>query len=182
MLSSGAYVIIWDELLSSGMKCYHLGWNVIIWDAMLSSGANVIIWDKMLSCGANVVMLSFGAIVIIWCYHVMLSSGMITSPYFIFPENFTHSKNSPKFLYWFLSPVKHGPTRNSRTFLNTIFLSVCNVHCSKTLHLSQYFALICFAILFFNIIPFLFSYNQCLFFTLFLFFYLLYLTVFLTRV
>jgi hypothetical protein len=58
---------------------------------MLSSGANVIIWDKMLSCGANVVMLSFGANVIIRCYHVMLSSGMITPPYFIFPENFTHS-------------------------------------------------------------------------------------------
>ncbi len=36
-------------------------------------------------------MLSFGANVIIWCYHVMLSSGMITSPYIIFPENFTHS-------------------------------------------------------------------------------------------
>jgi hypothetical protein len=34
--------------------------------------------------------------------------------------------------------VKHGPTRNSRTFLNIIFLSVCNVHCSKTLHLYQY--------------------------------------------
>jgi hypothetical protein len=31
MLSSGANVIIWDEMLSSGMKCYHLGCNVIIW-------------------------------------------------------------------------------------------------------------------------------------------------------
>jgi hypothetical protein len=104
MLSSGANIIIWVEMLSSGMKgyhleivlssgtkCYHLGWNVIIWNAMLSSGANVIIWDKMLSCGANVVMLSFGVNVIIWCYHVMLSSGMITPPFFIFPENFTHS-------------------------------------------------------------------------------------------
>ncbi len=91
-------------MLPSGMKCYHLGWNVIIWDEMLSSGANVIIWnamlsswanviiwDKVLSFGANVVMLSFGANVIIWCYHVMLSSGMITPPFFIFPENFTHS-------------------------------------------------------------------------------------------
>jgi uncharacterized protein YheU (UPF0270 family) len=27
------------------------GANVIIWDEMLSSGANVIIWDKMLSSG-----------------------------------------------------------------------------------------------------------------------------------
>ncbi len=111
MLSSGTKCyhlgwnfIIWDEMLSSGVKFYHLelmlsswtnfyhlGWNVIIWDAMLSSGVNVIIWDKMLSCGANVVMLLFGANVIIWCYRVMLSSGMITPPYFIFPENFTHS-------------------------------------------------------------------------------------------
>ncbi len=30
--------------------------------------------------------------VIIWCYHVMLSSGMITPPFFVFPGNFTHSK------------------------------------------------------------------------------------------
>jgi hypothetical protein len=45
MLSSGANIIIWDEMLSSGMKCYHLGLNVIIWDEMLSSGANVIIRD-----------------------------------------------------------------------------------------------------------------------------------------
>jgi hypothetical protein len=33
------------------------------------------------------------AYVIIWCYHVMLSSGMITHPFFIFPENFTHSSH-----------------------------------------------------------------------------------------
>ncbi len=58
---------------------------------MLSSGANVIIWDKMLSSGSNVIMVLSGAYVIIWCYHVMLSSGMITYPFFIFPENFTHS-------------------------------------------------------------------------------------------
>jgi hypothetical protein len=78
MLSSGANVIIWDYMLSSGMKRDHLGYNVII-------------WDKMLSSGANVIMVSYGASVIIWCYHVMLSSGMITHPLFIFPENFTHS-------------------------------------------------------------------------------------------
>jgi hypothetical protein len=47
--------------------------------------------DRDPTCGANVIMLSFGATVIIWCYHVMLSSGMITPLYFIFPENFTHS-------------------------------------------------------------------------------------------
>ncbi len=45
----------------------------------------------MLSSVANVIMVSFGANVIIWCYHVMLSSGMRTHPFFIFPGNFTHS-------------------------------------------------------------------------------------------
>jgi hypothetical protein len=58
---------------------------------MLSSGTNVIICYKMLSSRAIVIMESSGANVIIWCYHVMLSSGMITHPFFIFPENFTHS-------------------------------------------------------------------------------------------
>jgi hypothetical protein len=84
MLSSGANVIIWDELLSSGTKCYHL-------ELMLSSGTkcyhlglNVIIWDAMLSSGANV---------IIWFYHVMLLSWKITSNFFIFPGNFTHSSD-----------------------------------------------------------------------------------------
>ncbi len=91
MLSSGMKCYHLDLMLSSGTKCYHLGWNVIIWDAMLSSGANVIIWDKMQSSGATVIMVSSGANVTIWCYHVMLSSGMITHPFFIFPENFTHS-------------------------------------------------------------------------------------------
>jgi hypothetical protein len=59
MLSSGANVIIWDEILSCGMKCYHLGRNGIIWDKMLSSGANVIIWDEMVSSGMK-------------CYHLEL--------------------------------------------------------------------------------------------------------------
>jgi hypothetical protein len=39
MLSSGANVIIWDKMLSAVMQCYHLGQNVIIWDEMLSYGA-----------------------------------------------------------------------------------------------------------------------------------------------
>jgi hypothetical protein len=38
----------------------------------------------MLSSGANVIMVSSGGNVIIWCYHVMLSSGMITPPFFYF--------------------------------------------------------------------------------------------------
>jgi hypothetical protein len=70
MLSSGANVIIWDEMLSSGDAMLSSGANVIIWDEMLSSGdamlssvAHVIIWDKMLSSG-------------MLCYHLklMLSS------------------------------------------------------------------------------------------------------------
>jgi hypothetical protein len=77
MFSSGANVIILDEM-------YHLGLHVIIWDAMLSSRANVIIWEKMISSGAYVIMVSSGANVIIWCYHVMLSSGMITRPFLFF--------------------------------------------------------------------------------------------------
>jgi hypothetical protein len=62
MLSSGANVVISDEILSSGMKCYHLelshhlGRNVIIWDEMLLFGANFIIWDEMLSSGAIVII------------------------------------------------------------------------------------------------------------------------------
>jgi hypothetical protein len=64
-------------MLSSGMKFYHL-------ELMLSYGANVIIWSEMISSGANVIMLQNGAIVIIWCYHVMLSSGIVTPPFFLF--------------------------------------------------------------------------------------------------
>ncbi len=79
----GRNVIIWDEMLSSGMRCYHLelilssGINVIIWDEMLLSGANVIIWEEMLSSEADV---------IIWFYHVILSSGMKTPPFLFFPK------------------------------------------------------------------------------------------------
>ncbi len=101
MLSSGMKRYHLVPMLSSGTTCYHLGWYFIIWDAMFSTGANVIIWDKMLSSGANVIMVSSGANVIIWCYHVMLSSGMITRPFFIFPENFTHSRKLQFFvIFW----------------------------------------------------------------------------------
>jgi hypothetical protein len=48
MLSSGANVIIWEKMLSSGKKCCHQGRIVIFWDEILSSGANVIIWDERL--------------------------------------------------------------------------------------------------------------------------------------
>ena len=78
MLSSGANVIIWDELLSSVMKSYHLARNVIIWSYSYHLGRNVIIWDEMLSSGVKGYhlgrMLTSGANVIIW--DEMLSSGM----------------------------------------------------------------------------------------------------------
>jgi hypothetical protein len=38
----------------------------------------------MLSSGANFIIVSSGDNVIIWCYHVMLSSGMITHPFLFF--------------------------------------------------------------------------------------------------
>ncbi len=57
MLSSGANAIIWTEMLSSGIKCYHL-------ELMLSSGSNVIIWDEMLSSGMKCYHLGWN--VIIW--------------------------------------------------------------------------------------------------------------------
>jgi hypothetical protein len=57
--SFGINIVIWVEMLSSGIKCYHLelilssGANIIMldqnvntWDDMLSSGANVVIWSK----------------------------------------------------------------------------------------------------------------------------------------
>jgi hypothetical protein len=59
MLSSGANVIIWDEMFSSGMKRYHL-------ELMLSSGANVIIWDYMLSSGMKRYHLVLSCDVISW--------------------------------------------------------------------------------------------------------------------
>jgi hypothetical protein len=49
---------------------------------MLSSGASVIIWDEMLSGDIVMICTTYYVAnegnVIIWCYHVMLSSGMIT--------------------------------------------------------------------------------------------------------
>ncbi len=108
----GPNVIMWDEMLSFGMNCYHVGSNVIMWDVMLSFGikcyhvgSNVIMWDQCYHVGVecyhvgSMFILLFSILfysmlscfVIIWCYHVMLSWGMITPPHFIFPENFTDS-------------------------------------------------------------------------------------------
>ncbi len=94
---------------------------------MLSSGANVIIWDNMISCGANVLMLSFGSNFIIWCYHVMLSSGMITPPFFIFPENFTHSIE-------FRSSAKQKPSVELFFYLLTCCVCINNMKNCKYKH------------------------------------------------
>jgi hypothetical protein len=83
MLSSGSTVIIWDEMLSSwiicyhlelmlssGTKCDHLGQNVIIWNAMLSSRANNIIWDEILSSGMKFYHLDLMFSSGMKCYHL----------------------------------------------------------------------------------------------------------------
>jgi hypothetical protein len=77
--------------------------------------------SSVTKCYQLELMLSSVSIVIIWCYHVMLSSGMITPPFFIFPGNFTHSMSCPRLqkrtgpavcsvhdslkMSWFKSPV-----------------------------------------------------------------------------
>jgi hypothetical protein len=50
MLSSGMKFYHLELMLSSGMKCHHVGLNVIICDE------NVIIWNEMLSSGAIVII------------------------------------------------------------------------------------------------------------------------------
>jgi hypothetical protein len=69
-------------------------------ELMLSSG------NEMISSGANVVMLQSGANVIIWCYHVMLSSGMITPPPFYFSWKL-HSLEKQSCLHYFLTKSKN---------------------------------------------------------------------------
>ncbi len=39
-------VIMWEDMLSCGSVCYHMGRNVIMWEDMLSCGANVMMWCK----------------------------------------------------------------------------------------------------------------------------------------
>ncbi len=78
-------------MLSSGIKCYHLelilslssGAHIIIWDEMLSSGANVIIWSLCYHLGRCAVYFPQKFNVIMWNYHVMLLGGRITSPFLV---------------------------------------------------------------------------------------------------
>jgi hypothetical protein len=99
MLSSGANVIIWNKMLSSGMKCHHLelmlssgtkcyqlelllssGMKCHHLELMLSSGTKCYPLELLLSSGMKCyhlkLMLSSEANVINWCYHLMLSSGI----------------------------------------------------------------------------------------------------------
>ncbi len=125
-----------EQMLSSGTTCYHLGLHVIIQDAMLSSGTNVIICNKILLSGANVIMVSSGANVIIWCYHVMLSSGMITHPFFNFPEIFTHSTWSPNKLWRSTSIFNLGHTLSLTSIPRFSFEKL--IELSKPHHLHYY--------------------------------------------
>ncbi len=102
MLSFGANIIMWDEMLSWAnviiwRKCHHLelmlsSGTKCCHELMLSSGANVIIWSWCYHPERNVVMLrkqmlSSGQFcvvkfqqkfnVIICCYHLVLLCGVI---------------------------------------------------------------------------------------------------------
>jgi hypothetical protein len=71
-----------ELMLSSGTKCYHLGQSVIIWDEMLSSGMQCYHPELMLSSGTKcylVLLLWYVGNVIIWskCYHLVLSCDVI---------------------------------------------------------------------------------------------------------
>ncbi len=65
-----------ELMLSCGMNCYHLGWNVIIWDEMLASGANITMWSKCYYVESYVIMLDEMPLYGDKCYHLelMLSS------------------------------------------------------------------------------------------------------------
>ncbi len=78
MLSSGANVIMWDEILSSGMKCHLVEANAIILPILCCT---VPTKNLMLSSRCYHVAL----------LHVMISCGMMTPPSLIIPENLTRS-------------------------------------------------------------------------------------------
>ncbi len=96
----GRNVIIWDEMLSTGMELYHLGWNVIIWDEMLSSGANVIVWYYPLG----------------WQHH----------PFLVFLKtSLTHSKRKNIILIQYMyASRKHNTEQNYKIFTLGSFLKI----------------------------------------------------------
>ncbi len=74
----------------------------------------------MLSSGANVIMVSSGANVIIWCYHVMLSSGMITHPFLFFLKTSLTLLVSGFYCFLFVSGVCRF------LFVSGVLLPPCN--------------------------------------------------------
>ena len=79
-LGEGCYHLRWE--------CYHLGLYVIIWDEMLSSGTGVlssemdVLWGKMLSSGRKCYHLGWtcyhlGEVVIIWDGSVIIRDGHV---------------------------------------------------------------------------------------------------------
>ncbi len=103
-------------MLSSGMQCYHL-------ELMLSSRTQGYHLELILWYGSNVIIL---------CYHLMLSSGMITPPLFIFPENFTHSTVIAKMEFTKSMPLYIG----------------LKIFC-KQLHSIDFYYAVCFWIVYF---------------------------------
>ena len=114
-------VIIWNWMLSSGNRCYHLGWmlssgtgcfhlewlllsgagyyhlelDVIIWNWLLSSGMVVIIWNRMLSSGTRCYHLEWLEKMYkdcyLLCYHLNV---IIWGDNIIIAENLIHSESS----------------------------------------------------------------------------------------
>ncbi len=118
MLSSGMKCYHLELMLSSGTKCYHL-------ELMLSSR---LMLSSVTKCYQLELMLSSISIVIIWCYHVMLSSGMITPPFFIFPGNFTHSITHRTFFKFYFKFAQRYIAKGDRRCMNP---QIPHANCSK---------------------------------------------------
>jgi hypothetical protein len=65
------HVIMWDQMLSCGVECYHVGAMLSYGGQIISCGINVIIW------ASNIIMWDQCYHVGVKCYHVgsMLSCG-----------------------------------------------------------------------------------------------------------
>jgi hypothetical protein len=107
-------------MVSSGTKCYHLGWNVIIWDEMLSSGMKcyhlgciVIIWSLFYHLGQNAIIWSQCFNGIIWSLCLVLSCDVIiwddNTPLFYFSWKLHSLMRFSHFLFYVLF-VEFRPT------------------------------------------------------------------------
>jgi hypothetical protein len=75
----GRYVVLQVRMLSSEPVCYPLSPYVILWIGMFSGS---VCYPRGSNCRPAYMFL-----IIILCYHLMWSSEMITSSFFIIPEN-----------------------------------------------------------------------------------------------